>query len=179
VGDKWSIASCLEGLAGVVVAEGEPVWAARLWGAAETLRETVGAPIPPVERTDYERAVAVAHAKLGEQAFSAAWAEGRAMTLEQALAAQGRTSVPTATPIPPADTSAPPAKSPTTYPAGLTAREVEVLRLVAQGLTDAQVAEHLVISPRTVNGHLRSIYSKIAVTSRSAATRYALHHQLA
>jgi DNA-binding NarL/FixJ family response regulator len=61
----------------------------------------------------------------------------------------------------------------------LTAREVEVLRLVAQGLTDAQVAEHLVISPRTVNGHLRSIYSKIAVTSRSAATRYALHHQLA
>jgi DNA-binding NarL/FixJ family response regulator len=54
-----------------------------------------------------------------------------------------------------------------------------VLRLVAQGLTDAQVAEQLVISPRTVNGHLRSIYSKIEVTSRSAATRYALDHQLA
>ena len=61
---------------------------------------------------------------------------------------------------------------------GLTEREVEVLRLVAQGMTDAQVAEQLVISPRTVNGHLRSIYSKIAVTSRSAATRYAVDHHL-
>jgi DNA-binding NarL/FixJ family response regulator len=53
-----------------------------------------------------------------------------------------------------------------------------VLCLVAQGLTDAQVAEQLVISPRTVNGHLRSIYSKINVTSRSAATRYAVDQNL-
>jgi DNA-binding NarL/FixJ family response regulator len=65
------------------------------------------------------------------------------------------------------------------YPEGLTEREVEVLRLVAQGLTDAQVADQLVISPRTVNGHLRSIYSKIGVTSRAAATRYTLDHHLA
>jgi DNA-binding CsgD family transcriptional regulator len=64
------------------------------------------------------------------------------------------------------------------FPAGLTAGEVEVLRLVAQGMTDAQVAEQLVISPRTVNGHLRSIYSKIGVTSRSAATRFAVDHHL-
>jgi predicted ATPase/DNA-binding CsgD family transcriptional regulator len=65
-----------------------------------------------------------------------------------------------------------------TYPDGLTAREVEILRLIAQGMTDAQVAEQLVISPRTVNWHLTSIYSKIQVTSRSAATRYAIEHQL-
>ena len=69
-------------------------------------------------------------------------------------------------------------KATPTYPEGLTAREVEVLRLVAQGLTDAQVAEQLVISPRTVNTHLTSIYGKIQVTSRSAATRYAIEHQL-
>ena len=66
----------------------------------------------------------------------------------------------------------------TTYPTGLTTREVEVLRLVAQGLTDAQVAEQLVISPRTVNWHLTSIYSKLGVSSRSAATRYAIEHHL-
>jgi LuxR family maltose regulon positive regulatory protein len=60
----------------------------------------------------------------------------------------------------------------------LTEREVEVLRLVARGLTDAQVAETLVISPRTVNAHLRSIYSKLNITSRNAATHFAIEHHL-
>jgi len=62
---------------------------------------------------------------------------------------------------------------------GLTEREIEVLRCVAQGLTDAQVAERLVISPRTVHSHLNSIYSKLGISSRSAATRYAFEHDLA
>ncbi|GAC1405137.1 MAG: hypothetical protein NVSMB49_24240 [Ktedonobacteraceae bacterium] len=61
---------------------------------------------------------------------------------------------------------------------GLTSRELDVLRLLAMGNTDAQIAERLVISPRTVNGHLASIYAKIGVSSRSAATRYAIHHHL-
>jgi predicted ATPase/DNA-binding CsgD family transcriptional regulator/Tfp pilus assembly protein PilF len=65
-----------------------------------------------------------------------------------------------------------------TYPNDLTAREVEVLRLVATGLKNGQVAEQLVISPRTVNRHLTSIYRKIGISSRSAATRYALDHHL-
>ena len=64
------------------------------------------------------------------------------------------------------------------YPAKLTAREVEVLWLVAQGLTDMQVAEQLIISPRTVNSHLTSIYNKLGVDSRAAATRYAVEHRL-
>src|SRR5690349_7012909 len=69
-------------------------------------------------------------------------------------------------------------KRPPAYPAGLTAREVEVLRLVAEGLTDAQVAEHLVISLRTVNTHLTSIYNKLGVSSRTAATRFAVERHL-
>src|SRR5438128_19314 len=64
-------------------------------------------------------------------------------------------------------------------PLGLTVREVEVLRLLAAGLTDAQIAQHLVISPRTVNVHLTSIYRKISVSSRPAATRYVIKHHLA
>ncbi len=60
----------------------------------------------------------------------------------------------------------------------LTAREREVLALVANGLTDAEVAERLFISPRTVGQHLRSIYGKLEVTSRAGATRYAVQHQL-
>ncbi len=62
---------------------------------------------------------------------------------------------------------------------GLTAREQEVLALVATGLTDQQVAERLFLSPRTVGKHLQSIYRKLDVTSRSAATRFALDHGLA
>jgi DNA-binding CsgD family transcriptional regulator len=65
------------------------------------------------------------------------------------------------------------------YPAGLTAREVEVLRLVASGLTNAKAAERLNVTPRTVNAHLTSIYSKIGVTSRSGAVRFAVDHGLA
>jgi ATP/maltotriose-dependent transcriptional regulator MalT len=66
-----------------------------------------------------------------------------------------------------------------TFPAGLSAREVEVLRLVAQGWTDRQVADHLFLSPRTVNQHLRSIYNKLGVSSRAAASAFAVQHGLA
>jgi len=140
------------------------------------LRETVSMPIPPVYRADYDRSVASAHTRLEERIFAAAWAEGRTMTPEQALAAQGATTMPTAVPAGPS--SVPHIPRDSTYPDGLTAREVEVLRLVAQGLTDAQVAEQLGISRRTVNWYLTVIYSKIGVSSRSAATRYALEHHL-
>jgi len=64
------------------------------------------------------------------------------------------------------------------HPAGLTAREVEVLRLVAEGLSNAQVAERLGLSPRTVNAHLTTIYGKLGVTTRGAAIRFALDHDL-
>ena len=91
------------------------------------------------------------------------------MSPEQALATPGQVALP----IPGELSSSPP-----TYPNGLTTREVEVLRVVAQGLTNEQVAERLVISPRTIDTHLTSIYSKIGVSSRSAATRYAIEHHL-
>src|SRR5262249_11162526 len=64
------------------------------------------------------------------------------------------------------------------YPAGLSAREVEVLGLVAAGLTNPQVAERLFLSPRTVDQHLRSIYNKIGTSSRTTATRFAIEHGL-
>jgi len=175
VGEKQSIAFYLEGLADVVAAQRDPVWATRLWGAAEGLREAMGAPIPPVYRADYDRSLDATRAQFGEQAFAAAWAEGRMMTPEQALDAQGKAIIPIAIPTWP--TSATPVKPPTT-PAGLTARELEVLRLLATGLTDAQIAEQLVLSLHTIHAHLRTIYSKLGVTSRSAATRYAFEHQL-
>ena len=65
------------------------------------------------------------------------------------------------------------------YPAGLTAREVEVLGLVAAGLSNAEVAARLYLSPRTVEQHVRSIFNKLGVSSRIAASRFALEHHLA
>jgi DNA-binding CsgD family transcriptional regulator len=169
LGEKWVIAVCLVGLGEVVAAQQKLAWAAQLWGAANALRDAIGVPIPPVELADYERLVSAARVHLGERAFAAAWAQGRSMTPEQALDAKGQKPAPS-----PTTTLTPP-----TYPAGLTAREVEVLRLLAGGLTDLQIADKLVLSPRTVHAHISSIYNKLGVTSRSAATRYAIEHHLA
>jgi DNA-binding CsgD family transcriptional regulator/DNA-binding transcriptional ArsR family regulator len=64
------------------------------------------------------------------------------------------------------------------YPSGLSQREQEVLQLVAHGMTDAEIADRLFVSPRTVSGHLQSIYSKLSISSRSAATAFAYKHNL-
>jgi predicted ATPase/serine/threonine protein kinase len=87
-GNKESIAICLESLGAVVAAQDKPHQAARLWGTADALRKAMGVPMHPVYRADYARAVAATRANLGEQAFAAAWAEGRKMTPEQVLAAK-------------------------------------------------------------------------------------------
>lgn len=68
---------------------------------------------------------------------------------------------------------------PQTLPAGMTDREVEVLRLAATGLTTAQIARHLVISPKTADSHIQHIYAKIGCSTRGAAVLFALRHNLA
>ena len=104
------------------------------------------------------------------QTYSCAYFERDDMTLEEALVRLEPHMIPTTTP--------PPAKRAVSYSDGLTQREMDVLRLLAQGLTSAQIAEQLVIGLVTVNSHVRSIYSRLGVTSRAAATRYALEHHL-
>ena len=174
--NKWLMTLSLEELGAVVALQGQPVWAARLVGAAEAFREAIGGIPQPANRSNYEHGLEYARNQLGEKVFAKALAEGRTMTPEQALAAQESVTPPIPTSAePPPD---PPVKPSATYPDGLTAREVGVLCLLAQGLTDRQIAEQLIISPRTVNTHLTSIYGKIQVSSRSAATRYAIEHQL-
>ncbi len=170
--ERW-VGFNLFGLAMAAAVEGQLLQAARLFGAAET-RLDVNVDMSPSERTEYQHAVDSVRTQLGGKAFAAARREGRTMTLEQALAASQA----------PAIVSPPPSPR---YPDGLTEREVQVLCLVAKGLTDEQIARQLVISPRTVNTHLTSIYRKIQVTSdweerqvapRIAATRYVIEHDL-
>ncbi|HEX2184684.1 MAG TPA: tetratricopeptide repeat protein, partial [Chloroflexota bacterium] len=121
LGDKWFLAVSLDGLAGAISAEGRPAVAARLLGTAEALFEAIGAPLPPYCHPAHERTLAAVRSRLDRENLAAAWAEGRSMTPEQAVAALEQPSVEPAAPSSP-------------YPAGLTAREVEVLRLVAGGL---------------------------------------------
>jgi DNA-binding NarL/FixJ family response regulator len=73
----------------------------------------------------------------------------------------------------------PSAPDPPHYPAGLSAREIEVLRLVAEGQTNRQIAHHLVLSERTVPVHVRNILTKTNSANRAAATAFALRHGLA
>ena len=156
----------LQGLAGVAALRGEAARAARLWGAAEALREAIGYPASPFDRShpDYEGLLAPARSRLGEAAWEAAQAEGRMMTPEEAIEY--------------ALSEEEPAPSLKDDKAGLSERELEVLRLVAEGLTDPQVAERLYVSRRTVGHHLSSIYRKLGAPSRAAAAKEAVERGL-
>ncbi len=169
-GDKWLTPFCLEELAAVVTAQGETVWAARLWGAAEALRYMVGSPLPPVFRADYERSVTAARTQLGEKAFTAAWAEGRAMTPEQALDAQG--------PVTPTKPLSPRRALKQQF-GGLTSRECEVARLVAQGKSNRAIADELVVGVSAVEAHISHIFTKLGFSSRAQIAAWAVDKGLA
>lgn len=85
LGGTAGIAECLEGGAGLAAVHAQPERAARLLGAAEALRDRSGAPLPPADRADYERLVAGVRAALGKKTFTAGWAAGRALPLDQAI----------------------------------------------------------------------------------------------
>jgi len=176
VDNKWYMAACLIELGLLATVQGEAVWAARLVGAAEALCQAINGVLAPSIRAMQELTCATVHAQVGEEVFKATWAEGYTMAPEQALAAQGPATM--ATTAPAGSSSVPQAPNASTHPDGLTAREVEVLRLVAQGLTDAQVAEQLILSRYTISWYVSAIYRKLGVSSRSAATHYAMKHHL-
>lgn len=168
---KGFIANSLEGLAALAVSRGNCAWAACLWGTAETLREAVHIPIPLIDRASYERLVADTRIRLGESTFAALWARGRTMTLEEVLALREQEIV-----LPPSQATTAPSL---TNPAGLTTREVQVLRLLAQGLTNGEIAEALGLSEKTIAHHLTHIFNKTSSENRVAAVAFAFRHGLA
>lgn len=164
LGDRLLSAFLLEALAWLAVADpgrNDPGLAAQTFGAAEALRETIKAPRPPQWRLLMEDILTDLQEKLGVERFVREVAVGRQLTPLQALTAFEH---PTAT------------VGPTSL--GLSAREREVLKLVAEGLADAEVAQTLIISVRTVHAHLQSIYNKLGVNSRTAAVRAATEQKL-
>ena len=151
----WGATYTLDGFARLAAAEGEAVRALRLGGATTALRQTYRVTIGPTGQDAFRRSLEPAWRALGE-AGETAWADGLAMTLEEAL--ELALAEPGANPNRPSESL-------------LSAREIEVLSLVAEGLSDAQVAEKLYVSPRTVSGHLRGAYRKLGVKSRTAAVK--------
>jgi DNA-binding CsgD family transcriptional regulator/tetratricopeptide (TPR) repeat protein len=163
----------------IAVAAQQEQWvgAARLYGAVEAQRTNQDLPFTPLQQADYERATSAVRARRYDPQLAAAWAAGQALSLEQAIEyALALPALPgSASPPVRQKAVAPP---PPSYPAGLTLREVEVLRLLAQRFTYPQIAEKLVISRRTVNAHVTAIYSKLGVSGREAAIQFAGEHHL-
>lgn len=165
LGEKMGAAYSLEALACLAALRKDAERAATLLAAAEALRSAIGAPMSDELRAEY--APFLANLPTARRSVARARESGAAMSVNEAVQYA----------LEPAAISSPRSGS-GSHPAGLSSREVEVLRLVSQGLTDAEVADRLVLSPRTVNAHLTSIYNKLGVNSRAAATRFAVEHHL-
>jgi ATP/maltotriose-dependent transcriptional regulator MalT len=164
-GNRDSIAHLYASFAVLAAGREQRDEASRLLGAAEALREVIGAALPLPERATFERAAVAARSALGDDAFAAAWAAGRALSQEEAVAITHAVAAAATIPGPAARH-------------GLTSRELEVLRLVAFGHSNREIAKVLFISIPTVKRHLTNILGKLDLPSRSAATAYAHTHSL-
>jgi DNA-binding CsgD family transcriptional regulator/tetratricopeptide (TPR) repeat protein len=174
LGDRESLAGGLVACAQLAATLADWPRSLRLASAAGTLRggPAVGGPTSAVRsqtrvREVLDRHVAAARTALGDGAAAEAWAAGQAMTWEsaaaEALAACESGGAMTAS-----------GGSAEQLPGGLTRREGEVLRLVAEGKTNRQIADELVLSHKAVKRHLDNIFNKLGVSSRGAATAFAL-----
>ena len=157
---RWQSQLCLEGLAQAASARGHYDHAARLFGAAEAQREIVGERYEPVDQDSHNQRVAPVRVTLGDTAFAAAWAAGRAMTMDQAV----EYALGWEEPEKPAKVRQP-GGAPKDGP--LTSREREVAALVAGGKTNREIARTLVISERTADAHVQNILNKLGFATRA------------
>ncbi|MFY9768150.1 MAG: LuxR C-terminal-related transcriptional regulator, partial [Mycobacterium sp.] len=150
---------CLAALAGEAGGHRE---AARLFGAAEAIRLRIGAVRFKIYDAGYEASVASLRDTLGENGFDSAWAEGAALSTEEAIAyaQRGRGQ----------------RKRPTSGWASLTPAERDVVRLVSEGLANNDIATRLFVSPRTVQTHLTHVYTKLGLSSRVQLAQEAARH---
>jgi DNA-binding NarL/FixJ family response regulator len=140
-------------------------------GTTEALRERDRSPRLPTEEAYVAPALADAHARLDESTFAAAWAVGRATSAEETVELAHALAAPSqarASAIPPVSGPA----------GGLSARELEVVALIAQGLTNRQISDRLIVSERTTHAHVRNILDKLGFASRTQIATWAVQHRI-
>ena len=178
--DGIAVAACLVALAGLALQEGQAARAARLCGTAESTLAALGATgLFPLDQAAYEQCTAALQKAPDAEALRAARVAGRARPFMEAAAeevAAPATASDHALVVPTHDTR--PRVPARRYPAGLSEREVEVLRLIAAGKSNKEIAEALVLSINTVFRHVNHIFQKTGTTNRAAAASYAHHHAL-
>jgi predicted ATPase/class 3 adenylate cyclase/DNA-binding CsgD family transcriptional regulator len=152
----------LECLAGVATASGSHREAARLFGAADAMRDRMGSVRFKIDDAVCDAWATVMRDSLGESGFDNAWAEGAALSTEEAIAyaQRGRGE----------------RKRPSSGWASLTPTELDVVRLVREGLGNKDIAARLFISHRTVQTHLTHVYTKLSLTSRVQLAQEAAKH---
>jgi DNA-binding CsgD family transcriptional regulator len=158
------------------------VSAARLLGRTSALLESVGFQFDPEDRRLLDGYIAATRARLGENAFGRAWAEGRAMSVDEAIAYVRSASTPVYTEVETRnakrETSAgkltPSPQASGVEIGGLTRREREVAVLISEGKSNRVIGEELVVSERTVEGHVNNILTKLGFRSRAQISAWAV-----
>jgi non-specific serine/threonine protein kinase len=173
-GDKSGIACALAGLGSVARVDGELVRAIRVMGSLAAFCEATGATLWLTHRQEHERNVALAREQMDAVMFDATWAEGLALTLEQAIAYAMEAPAASKQAVEP-PTSNQAAKR--TFD-GLTAREREVAAHIARGESNRDIAQALVISERTVETHVTNILNKLGFARRSQIRKWAIEKAL-
>jgi non-specific serine/threonine protein kinase len=165
IGSERFVLGAVAGLAGVALALGQPERAARLLGAVDTAAKTSGGG-RIAHAAHSARILAELRASLPEPVFVAAWEEGRALPFTDARADAMALA---------ASAEEPPAPVPDVASRfGLTARELDVLRLLVEGHSDRQIAAALYIGTRTVQTHVANLFTKLGVNTRAEAAAVAV-----
>jgi predicted ATPase/DNA-binding CsgD family transcriptional regulator len=165
-------------LAQIARAAQEPERAVRLFAAAEMVRDHLQDPGVEEETREVEEYLNALRDRHTELAVQVAWTEGYGLSLEQAV--QLALSDADLAPLPRTETTPPASDAPRrdSDRIGLSPRELDVLRLIAAGLSNQDIAEQLVLSERTVEHHASTIYRKIDARTRAAAVAYAIRQGL-
>lgn len=168
-GDRKGVLDGLRGFAALATVNGMAAEGARLFAAAIAHGKGESAILRPPEKLDYEHYIGLAKAKLSTAAFEAEQDKGRALSIEQAIEYALNLSLPGSAPSQDKRAASP----------ELTEREREVAALIAQGLSNGEIAGKLVLSKRTVEKHVANTLSKLGLTNRAQIVRWAVEHGLA
>jgi predicted ATPase/DNA-binding CsgD family transcriptional regulator len=174
IGQPFGVSWCLETLAEVAALSGHQQVAARLLGSSMALRDALGVPSDPDDAASRQQRLEQIRNALGPDVFASAFEEGRRSPLGTAVEVALQLERDLHAPPAPRTASELPSSAPSSNAVELSGRELEVLRLVAQGMSNKRVARALGLSDNTVKFHLNSVFNKLGCRTRAEATRLAV-----